>query len=615
MIINDANAAKHGIFSTKDLLDHIDPDKIKFPELSLYEDVRLGMKYGDHTTIRIYRKFNNVWVSDVIGMNRAREMAYGNSYLIKAPTGTGKTFLITSVLAHCASERGMDVLVISPREALRDSMKREAIKSLDQKKLGWNMAAIRDHSRIANLDIHCMQELVSGEKKFDVFEKMKRQRYRYIVIDECQAFVTDAAFNPATESVFDFLVNANCLATRIYMSATPEIIVKHLVTADEKIFTQIMCNGEPDTRMGPFATPFQHTKEPAPYPMFGYIRERLHGELFSYLSFAADYSYLQPQFFTRKKWESLLNQLIKTDEKNKYLIFVKSRNQADEILSAIGDENADYLNAQTKKDSGRKVYDYVLEHETFPKRFLIVTNFLDVGVNLKDSDIEGVIVFHYDRINLIQMVGRIRRGNGKERASLNLFACIPEKSVLDQEKHYCQKELKGIKETDAQVRKNHIPGEIVSIPDYFYMKREKSEYKLKVNGFSRVCYEARIAEINRLLFISSCEDVDYYKAVAGIICSYFPGAKEPIWLTDDLRETSEEEMVRYFSKYLGEELDRDKVCEICDGFSDLCPQFKRNPGRNQSSTVNKILSRLGVGYEIKNLSKEGKKGTWIVKEV
>ncbi|WP_455648904.1 DEAD/DEAH box helicase family protein [Enterocloster citroniae] len=79
-----------------------------------------------------------------------------------------------------------------------------------------------------------MQQLSNGSMKSQVWDC--RNLYDFVILDEVHAFVGDAAFNPYTEITLNFLITeVGAQAVRIYISATPDIVIEKLIEVEQRI--------------------------------------------------------------------------------------------------------------------------------------------------------------------------------------------------------------------------------------------------------------------------------------------------------------------------------------------------------------------------------------------
>lgn len=154
--------------------------------------------------------------------------------------------------------------------------------------------------------------------------------------------------------------------------------------------------------------------------------------LFYYLD--RDYNYLK-NIFAYKDLEELVSCI--EHSQGKWLIFVHSNSEGNKLYSLLKtrsissvfisrtsiekdsnekEESDEGEESDTKKEqSAKKEYDFIIEHEALNSRVVISTSILDNGINIKNDAIAtlqdkilNVAINSFDRIQFIQMLGRIR---------------------------------------------------------------------------------------------------------------------------------------------------------------------------------------------------------------
>lgn len=341
------------------------------------------------------KKLNLKWVSDVIG-DDYRKWKYGDIVCIQAQTGTGKTYFITGN----KETRGL-IDTIEDYEYLiyicnRTELKRQ-IKLDLLEKFGDLNDVIKDNkidydkldkkTVIHNIVITSYHAIAYG-KLDNIFggKYSDMDIYKYIIMDECHFFLTDAGFNNKTVLAYEKLIKEYAARSiKILISATmdemkPLILKEH----DEQI------------------------KNP-----HGLYSE---SKLYDKYTTEIDYSYLNIKYF--KELKDICT-IVKNDKsKDKWIIFIKSKNDGETIENYFKDNNIDCEFVQATIENDEK--ENITTHNKFNSKVLVSTNCLDNGINIKDNSVKNIIVMAYNKITFIQELGRIRF-NIKDAPVINLY--------------------------------------------------------------------------------------------------------------------------------------------------------------------------------------------------
>lgn len=143
-------------------------------------------------------------VGDIIQLEKIRSWNTGDTILIKAPTGSGKSFFVTSYLAaHCRANN-KKILWLSNRKLLKDQNKRDSKQ---------------DSDIITSVNYQQIESIILNQKGIKHFD--------YIVADECHYFFNDSVFNRHTDYAMGWLLNRkDCI--KILCTATGELVDKYL---------------------------------------------------------------------------------------------------------------------------------------------------------------------------------------------------------------------------------------------------------------------------------------------------------------------------------------------------------------------------------------------------
>lgn len=525
--------------------------------------------------VRLYEPFRNTYVSTVLGKTQVGRWKAGG-YLIDAQTGSGKSTFFLDIIIPIAMERRKKCLLVVPRVALEMQYKKNIAERYAPHLLKeLTNEGIKQRHQFGPVDVYTMQQLSNGSMKSQVWDS--RNCYDFVILDEVHAFVGDAAFNPYTQSVLNFLVTKiGAQAIRIYISATPDIVIENLAVVEQRI-------GAGRNRDVDYSLDGRKA----------YV---------NFFRFEKDYSYIQPVFFSDEA--SLIKMLNNIEDKT--LIFVKTKKQGQRLLESLGEKRATFIDAQSKANEEKESFGKILDEHTFDKNFLIVTKFLDVGVDLKDIKIKNVIIFQHFKEEVIQMVGRKRI---KDNETVKVFFHIPTSCQVNQE-------LNGLRELYDEMKRNInlFQGLVCfsELPYPLYVRREGDKLEVRYNHLAFTLLEHHIRCLEQYMWAYDNEQ-EFQENFCKCILEWFPRHKPERFMECQKGETADE-LEQLMAPLSGKELDREELGKLCDEILKIA-NIKRRKDQESNVAMNKVkeIFRVhSVGYRIQNLSKQGRKGVWLV---
>lgn len=339
-----------------------------------------------------------------------------NVYLLKAPTGSGKTTFFIEELVPEARRRGQAVLLIVNRCVLTDQL-----INIYLKELGIPPGAIEfPQSGIYPLGdlVVCsyqymaqrLQDKDTPNIKIGPFEA---KEYAFVVCDECHYFIADSVFTTDSAPLVN-LPKVFAQSVRIYASATISP-VRNVILEMEQVVD---------------------LAENLPYweisPGFRYARNNMISQIYSnyngLLQYAAffevtgaepDYSYIHPRILAEGQalWDDVIEQH-GAHRLHKAVVFVDSKKQGKdckEKLNSHGISAAFIVSESTpsRSFSMDELDKKVLEEIKTKNRFesvsvLIATSVLDNGTNLIDKDITHLYISGTEYMAAVQQAGRVR---------------------------------------------------------------------------------------------------------------------------------------------------------------------------------------------------------------
>lgn len=410
------------------------------------------------------KKLNLQWVSNIVGDDYKNKWRKGDIVLIKAQTGTGKTFLVTGN----SKVKGI-IDYLEDYESLiyicnRTELKRQIKKSLCEK-YGIEIKYTDDKNTIIdnvwldglttfnNTVITSYHAIANGELDNLYVNGCHTVDFDYIVCDECHFFTTDSSYNNKALYSFNELVLPRFKdSIRIFISATMEEL-------EDKIIQS-----------------FEMSKS-------NYFGTGSEGTIFKYNT-GIDYSYLNVKYF--KKVDDIL-QLIKNDtSEDKWLFFVSSTELGQNISKELNKVGVSSKFVKSGINSAEKKS--IVSNSKFNCKVLVSTKCLDNGVNIMDDKVKNLIVMAYDKVTFIQEIGRKRiRIDNAENINLYIptFSSNNFQKLLDYTYIPKFNSIDMFKE-DIELFKRQYNNDLdKSYKDLFYLD-DKNEWKLNPLGKYRL---------------------------------------------------------------------------------------------------------------------------------
>lgn len=330
------------------------------------------------------KQLNLKWVSETIGEGY-KKWRKGDVVYIQAQTGTGKTFFITGD----EKVKGLldkmpcweKLIYICNRIELKRQLKIDLlnkfgirIKRDDKNKDMVDVDWLDNQTIINNVVITSYHAIADGELG-NIYkdESNSVSDFDYIVCDECHFFLTDAGFNNKTYLAYEELVmKFHPRSIKIFISATMDEVGKSIEAVHEL-----------------------HKK--------GSLRGFNNYNLYKY-STGIDYNYLNVKYF--KSLDDII-QIIKNDNTNeKWLVFVTSSVNGEKISQKLKELNitCTFINKDSVNDDKKNI----TTKSKFESKVVVSTKCLDNGINIKDVDVQNLVVMAYDKVTFIQECGRLR---------------------------------------------------------------------------------------------------------------------------------------------------------------------------------------------------------------
>lgn len=271
---------------------------------------------------------NKKYISDVISPNEIEKWKNGDTVIISAGCGAGKSYFIKNILYEAAKQANKKILMLIHRTNCVNQFQMEIEK--DRK---TDIIDIKTYQAIET-------RIIKGEAfSFD--------GYSYIVSDEFHYFVEDSGFNCYTDISFKAIMNCQC-SVKIFMSATGNTMLQII----DKFIVRKKC---------------QH-----------------------FYSLDANYSHLNSLefFYQDDTVKSIAYKLKKAGKKA--IFFIQSVEDAHRLYKEFKDISL-FLCGKNS-NSGKRCYQDVDEakiekmliNQRFEEQFLITTSCFDAGANIID---------------------------------------------------------------------------------------------------------------------------------------------------------------------------------------------------------------------------------------
>ena len=339
-----------------------------------------------------------------------------NVYLLKAPTGSGKTTFFIKDLVPEARRRRQQVLLIVNRSVLT-----EQLINIYLKELGIPPGAIEFPQEgiypLGDLVVCSYQYMARRLQDKDTpnikIGPFEAKEYAFVVCDECHYFIADSVFTTDSAPLVN-LPKVFAQSVRIYASATMSP-VRNVILKMEQVVD--------------LAENFPHWEI---WPRFRYAKNDMISQMYSnntglpkYAAFfevtgaEPDYSYLHPRILAdgQSLWDDVIEQY-EAHSLRKAVVFVDSKKQGKDCKEKLNSHGISAAFIVSESTSSRsysmdELDKKVLEEIKTKNRFesvsvLIATSVLDNGTNLIDKDITHLYISGTEYMAAVQQAGRVR---------------------------------------------------------------------------------------------------------------------------------------------------------------------------------------------------------------
>ena len=407
----------------------------------------------------IYIEFENVahgkevrtlkkYLSDVIDMNLILSADIGNKICIVSGVGSGKSSWVVNRLGECGR-----VLFITSRRAKvdEDLSNKSNVLTLYREELITQKHTIATNAKIATI---ISEYNINGLSIEELLEP-----YTYIVLDEAHSIATDSTFTDSSSIIMSFIEKASKLKKTFLLTGTLEPINKYLIANEWKIFDYM------DECHNVMAQEIHlRSKRDALKRVNSLIKE--HKKVIYFANSASD----------------IINNLYQKDANNGV------------IISDMGKFYKKYSDSHIKKDM-ENLYNSIVKNQLIPNDIDILysTSKLKEGVNINNDDIMEVFCESHDMSDIIQFIGRVRKGCLK----VNIITdAIPHDIFINEIEYLFAKE-KLVKAANEYMEENYsIDNDILDIG----RKDSFIDYIMKSNQYIFFDYVTNNFRLNQLKY-------------------------------------------------------------------------------------------------------------------
>lgn len=337
---------------------------------------------------------------------------------IESPTGTGKTSFILKKFLPYAAEKNQGILYFTNRTSLKQQIQNTAkgkrlipvkyrednthpvygFHIYDKEQKESNISIFKYPHSAAGIIIMNYQSAFHHIR--NIMEHYHGQNiFSYIIFDEAHFFLADALFNSMTGLLFDESMEWFKNSTMIFMSAT--------LSEFESVFDK---------------TAYQRIPK---HPLKDIYAQFYSENIIKYYNSYTKSCY---RAFAYQNNAEILNEISESNEHEKWLIFVTSKNTGNNLKNAIISETnktAAFITAE-KKNTG--TWRRLIDESCYETDVLITTKVLDNGINIIDNRVRHIVLPFCDKTAFIQMLGRRRC---EENEIINIYINQPTIQILN----------------------------------------------------------------------------------------------------------------------------------------------------------------------------------------
>jgi len=339
-----------------------------------------------------------------------------NVYLLKAPTGSGKTTFFIKDLVPEARRRGQSVLLIVNRNVLTEQLINIYLKELGipPGAIEFPQEGIYPLGDLVVCSYQYMARRLQGKDTPNIkIGPFEAKEYAFVVCDECHYFIADSVFTTDSAPLVN-LPKVFAQSVRIYASATMSP-VRNVILKMEQVVD--LAENFPYWEISPGFRYARNNMISQIYSNYNGLLQR--APFFEVMGAEPDYSYLHPRILAdgQSLWDDVIEQY-EAHSLRKAVVFVDSKKHGKDCKEKLNSHGISAAFIVSESTSSRsysmdELDKKVLEEIKTKNRFesvsvLIATSVLDNGTNLIDKDITHLYISGTEYMAAVQQAGRVR---------------------------------------------------------------------------------------------------------------------------------------------------------------------------------------------------------------
>lgn len=339
-----------------------------------------------------------------------------NVYLLKAPTGSGKTTFFIKDLVPEARRRRQQVLLIVNRSVLTEQLINIYLKELGipPGAIEFPQEGIYPLGDLVVCSYQYMARRLQGKDTPNIkIGPFEAKEYAFVVCDECHYFIADSVFTTASAPLVN-LPKVFAQSVRIYASATMSP-VRNVILKMEQVVD--LAENFPYWEISPGFRYARNNMISQIYSNYNGLLQR--APFFEVMGAEPDYSYLHPRILAdgQSLWDDVIEQY-EAHSLRKAVVFVDSKKHGKDCKEKLNSHGISAAFIVSESTSSRsysmdELDKKVLEEIKTKNRFesvsvLIATSVLDNGTNLIDKDITHLYISGTEYMAAVQQAGRVR---------------------------------------------------------------------------------------------------------------------------------------------------------------------------------------------------------------
>lgn len=339
-----------------------------------------------------------------------------NVYLLKAPTGSGKTTFFIKDLVPEARRRRQQVLLIVNRSVLTEQLINIYLKELGipPGAIEFPQEGIYPLGDLVVCSYQYMARRLQGKDTPNIkIGPFEAKEYAFVVCDECHYFIADSVFTTDSAPLVN-LPKVFAQSVRIYASATMSP-VRNVILKMEQVVD--LAENFPYWEISPGFRYARNNMISQIYSNYNGLLQR--APFFEVMGAEPDYSYLHPRILAdgQSLWDDVIEQY-EAHSLRKAIVFVDSKKHGKDCKEKLNSHGISAAFIVSESTSSRsysmdELDKKVLEEIKTKNRFesvsvLIATSVLDNGTNLIDKDITHLYISGTEYMAAVQQAGRVR---------------------------------------------------------------------------------------------------------------------------------------------------------------------------------------------------------------